>query len=130
MSKGCLLIRVVPGVQPADIDSGCFLIKPNKGGSRMKKLMFLVATMALIASVWTSPVFAVRSGGTLNFMAPYGGDLSSLDPAKTSRYQDYLVSMNIHRSLYRWDPGTNVPVIDLAESVDVSEDGLTYTFKL
>ncbi len=96
----------------------------------MKKLMFLVAAMALIASVWTSPVFAVRSGGTLNFMAPYGGDLSSLDPSKTSRYQDYLVSMNIHRSLYRWDPVTNVPVIDLAESVDVSEDGLNYTFKL
>jgi peptide/nickel transport system substrate-binding protein len=96
----------------------------------MKKLMFLAVSLALIASAWTSPVFAARSGGTLNFMAPYGGDLSSLDPAKTSRYQDYLVSMNIHRSLYRWDPKTNVPVLDLAESVNVSDDGLNYTFKL
>ncbi|MCD4721307.1 MAG: ABC transporter substrate-binding protein [Desulfobacula sp.] len=96
----------------------------------MKKLMFFTALLALVASAWVSPVFAARSGGTLNFMAPYGGDLSSLNPYTTSRYQDYLVSMNIHRSLYRWDAQKSIPVLDLAESVDISDDGLTYTYKL
>jgi len=96
----------------------------------MKKLMLFAVLLALVTSTWISPVFAARSGGTLNFMAPYGGDLSSLYPYTTSRYQDYLVSMNIHRSLYRWDAEKSIPVLDLAESVDVSDDGLTYTYKL
>ena len=96
----------------------------------MKKWMFTLALLAMTASVWISPAFSARSGGTLNFMAPYGGDLSSLYPYTTSRYQDYLVSMNIHRCLYRWDAQNNIPVPDLAETVEVSDDGLTYTFKL
>lgn len=94
----------------------------------MKKFTMLALILLLALSV--SPAFGARSGGTLNFMAPYGGDLFGLDPAKSSRYQDFLVSMNIHRSLYRWDAEKSVPVIDLPESVEVSEDGLIYTFKL
>ncbi len=94
----------------------------------MRKILIL--TMVLAIGLTTSPAFAARSGGTLNFMAPYGGDLFGLDPHKSTRYQDFLVGMNIHRSLYRWDPEKSLPVLELAESVTVSDDGLVYTYKL
>ncbi len=94
----------------------------------MRKI--LIVTLAICIGLSAAPAFAVRSGGTLNFMAPYGGDVYGLDLHKSSRYQDWLVGMNIHRSLYRWDAEQNVPVPDLAESVSVSDDGLVFTYKL
>ena len=70
-----------------------------------------------------------RSGGTLNFMAPYGGDVMTLDSQRTNRVQDYLIAMNIHRALFKWDAGKNRPVLDLAKSMEAADDGVTYTFK-
>ena len=58
-----------------------------------------------------------RPGGTLNFVAPYDGDLYGLDPHKCTRIQEFLVLMNIYRSLYRWDPDKSMPVLDLATKV-------------
>ena len=94
----------------------------------MRKILIL--TLILLFGLTASAVFAVRSGGTLNTMAPYGGDVFSLDLHNSTRYQDWLVGINIHRSLYKWDTEKNVPVPELAESVTVSEDGLVYTYKL
>lgn len=94
----------------------------------MKRWMLVMLALILVFSA--TPALAARSGGTLNFMAPYGGDLYGLDPHKSTRYQDWLVFMNIHRSLYRWDAETSTPQPDLAESVEVSDDGLVYTFKI
>ena len=94
----------------------------------MRKILML--TMVLLMGLTASAAFAVRSGGTLNTMAPYGGDLFGLDLHKSSRYQDWLVGMNIHRSLYKWDTEKNEPVPDLAESVTISDDGMVYTYKL
>jgi peptide/nickel transport system substrate-binding protein len=94
----------------------------------MRKVLIL--TLVLLFGLSASSVFAARSGGTLNTMAPYGGDLFGLDLHKSTRYQDWLVGINIHRSLYKWDTEKNVPALDLAESVTVSDDGLVYTYKL
>ena len=71
-----------------------------------------------------------RSGGTFNWVAPYGGDFSSLDPHLTERTQDFLALININSGLYKWSAAQKKPVLDLAKSVSVSEDGLTYTYKL
>ena len=90
----------------------------------------IIVLLALCIALATLPAWAARSGGTLNFMAPYGGDLFGLDPHHSTRYQDLLVAMNIHRTLYKWDAAQNEPVPELAESVAVSDDGLVYTFKL
>lgn len=94
----------------------------------MRKLLVLTLVLAMVLPGATA--LATRSGGTFNFMAPYGGDLFGLDPHNSTRYQDLLVSMNIHRSLYKWDAEKNEPVPELAESVSASEDGLVYTFTL
>ena len=96
----------------------------------MKKTWLLVSLSIVIVGIIAAPVFAERSGGTCSISAPYGGDFFSLDPHVTSRTQDYLATMNLHRSLYKWDAEQNKPVLDLAKSVDISEDGLTYTYKL
>ena len=90
----------------------------------------LIFSLVLLIGLSASFAFAARSGGTLNTMAPYGGDLFGLDPHKSTRYQDFLVGINIHRSLYRWDAEKSLPVPELAESVTVSDDGLVYTYKL
>ena len=94
----------------------------------MKKV--LVFSLVLLIGLTAASAFAARSGGTLNTMAPYGGDLFGLDLHKSTRYQDWLVGMNIHRTLYKWDTEKNVPAPDLAESVTVSDDGLVFTYKL
>jgi peptide/nickel transport system substrate-binding protein len=96
----------------------------------MKKTGILLLVGVLFLGLAVSNSWAARSGGTLNFMAPYGGDLYGLDPHKSTRVQDFLVSMNIQRCLYRWDPDLSKPVLDLATSVDVSADGLVYTYQL
>ncbi|MBW1695641.1 MAG: ABC transporter substrate-binding protein [Deltaproteobacteria bacterium] len=95
----------------------------------MKKLGYVFLAVVLLSTT-AGITMAARSGGTLNFMAPYGGDLFGLDPHKSTRVQDFLVSMNIHRSLYKWNPTRNEPVLDLAESAKVSDDGLVYTYRL
>ena len=96
----------------------------------MKKIVYLSAALVIAALALQRPASAQKHGGTLNFTAPYGRNLTGLNPYVTNRYQDFLVTMNIYRSLYRWDARKNEPVLDLAESVDISDDGLTYTFTL
>ena len=86
--------------------------------------------VVLYCLVAASAMAAPRSGGSFVFCAPYGGDLFSLDMHRTARTQDYIVGINLNRSLYRWDAATNQPVIDLAEGVSISDDGRVYTFDL
>ncbi len=71
-----------------------------------------------------------RAGGTLNFTAPYGSSFGTLDGHVSPNIQDQFITEAIHRSLYSWDTANNKPVLELASSVDVSEDGLVYTYHL
>jgi len=71
-----------------------------------------------------------RQGGTLVFSAPYGSSFSTMDVQTTPQTQDEIPALAIQRSLYKWNSATNEPELDLATSVDVSEDGLIYTYHL
>lgn len=95
----------------------------------MKKIGALILTVVLVFGVGGN-VMAERAGGTFNWIAPYGGDFHSLDPHISARTNDYLALINMNRGLYRWNPDTNAPTPELAETVTVSEDGLVYTYKL
>ncbi len=95
----------------------------------------MLKTLTLAAALLAGTALASfaeepRSGGVVNFTAPYGSSFSSLDMQSTPQTQDELWGIAVHRSLYRWDSDTNTPVLELASSVDVSEDGLVYTYKL
>ena len=96
----------------------------------MKKLLIAFVAVTLLVVPAMGQAQTPRPGGTLNFVAPYDGDLYGLDPHKCTRIQEFLVLMNIYRALYRWDPDKGVPVLDLATKVEVSPDGLTYTYQL
>ena len=54
----------------------------------------------------------------------------SLDPTKTTWTNDYGIIANIYGTLVGYEKGTRNLVPDLAESWDVSPDGLEYTFYL
>jgi len=95
----------------------------------MKKLSLLMAVLFLTAVI-SGKASAARSGGAFNFCAPYGGDLLTLDPQRSPNTNDLLVTMNIHRSLYGWDPEKNQPTLELGEKVDISADGLVYRIAL
>lgn len=71
-----------------------------------------------------------RRGGTLNFTAPYGSSFATLDIHASPNIQEHFITYAIHRSLYSWDSIANQPVLELADKVDVSEDGSTYTYHL
>ncbi|MEP9398952.1 ABC transporter substrate-binding protein [Mesorhizobium sp. KR2-14] len=71
-----------------------------------------------------------RSGGVINFVAPYGSSFSSLDIHASAQVQDEFWTKAIHRSLYDWDANDSKPVLGLATDASVSDDRLTYTYKL
>ncbi|MCG8633797.1 MAG: ABC transporter substrate-binding protein [Desulfobacterales bacterium] len=96
----------------------------------MKKKLVVCLSIFLISLIAGANAWAVRSGGTFVFCAPYGGDVFSLDMQRTGNTQDYIVGLNIFRSLYKWDAALNKPVLSLATKEDVSKDGMVYTFKL
>ena len=71
-----------------------------------------------------------QPGGKLVFVAPYGGSITSLDITATPHAQDEIVAKAMNASLYSWNADTNQPELELAESVEKSADGKTYTYKL
>lgn len=71
-----------------------------------------------------------QSGGKLIFTAPYGSSFSTMDVQSTPQTQDEIPALAIQRSLYKWNSGTNAPELDLATGVEVSEDGLVWTYTL
>ena len=97
----------------------------------MRKLIWLAAATAAIAGAGLAEAQETpRKGGTIRMTAPYAASFGSLDPQVTPRAQDDIVGKAIHRTLYNWDTAENKLVLELAKSVSVSEDGLTYTYKL
>jgi len=100
----------------------------------MRKLVWLAAAAALAAlatgAVQAQQAETPRKGGTLRMTAPYAASFGSLDPHVTPRAQDDIVGKAIQRSLYNWNTAANKLELELAKSVAVSADGLTYTYKL
>ena len=60
---------------------------------------------------------------------PLGGDPSSLEPALVSELYAGWISENLHATLLMYDDNNEL-VPYLAESYELSDDGLTYTFHL
>jgi len=71
---------------------------------------------------------ALAAGGSMT--VTYQSDVSTLDPAIGYDWQNWSMIKSLFDGLMDYAPGTTDLVPDLAESFTVSEDGLTYTFKL
>ena len=97
----------------------------------MRKLAWLaVAAIAVIGVGTANAQQTPRKGGALRMTAPYAASFGSLDPHVTPRAQDDIVGKALQRSLYNWNTAANKLELELAKSVSVSADGLTYTYKL
>lgn len=89
------------------------------------------ATLPIATNLLTgATVYAQGSedGGTLIFNN--GTNPSGLDPHITGAVASWYVMDQVFDRLLRLDPETSQPGPSLAESYEVSEDGLTYTFRL
>ncbi|OWJ65715.1 peptide ABC transporter substrate-binding protein [Inquilinus limosus] len=94
----------------------------------MKSL--LLAGAAALTLALASPAMAqdIKPGGTMT--VTYKDDVSTLDPAIGYDWQNWSMIKSLFDGLMDYKPGTTELVPDLAESFEVSADGLTYTFKL
>jgi oligopeptide transport system substrate-binding protein len=75
-----------------------------------------------------SPAEAARNSGTL--LLGNGAEPQDLDPQICTAYTDYNVLIALFEGLTCIDEATSQPVPGMAESWDVSPDGLSYTFHL
>ncbi len=69
-----------------------------------------------------------KPGGTLKITT--STDPVGLDPMISSAYSTALITEHVYNSLMQYDKELNDVTGDLAETVEISEDKLTYTFHL
>ncbi|MDQ3692620.1 MAG: ABC transporter substrate-binding protein [Chloroflexota bacterium] len=86
------------------------------------------STSATRPSVQTPADEADRQGGTLNLFSTQ--TIGRIDPLTTQANYLTVLAYNTFGQLVHYEAGTWIVVPDLAESWDVSDDGLTYTFRM
>jgi oligopeptide transport system substrate-binding protein len=59
-----------------------------------------------------------------------GAEPETLDPAKMTGNPEHMLAMALFEGLTTYDPKTLAPRPGMAESWEISKDGLTYTFKM
>jgi peptide/nickel transport system substrate-binding protein len=102
----------------------------------MPSLKFsILAAGALAASILLSPLAATiafadqpKQGGEV--VVTFKDDLATLDPAIGYDWNNWSIIKSIFDGLMDYKPGTTELTPDLAESYTISDDGMTYTFKL
>ncbi len=95
----------------------------------MKRLLIsAVAAVALLAAAPMTLAQSPKQGGAATIT--FNNDLTTLDPHVGYDWQNWSVIKSIFDGLMDYKPGTTELEPDLAESYTVSDDGLTYTFKL
>jgi ABC-type transport system substrate-binding protein len=98
----------------------------------MKKLLASTAVMLALslpgAAEEYTPDPAAKQGGTM--VMTYKDDVATLDPAIGYDWQNWSMIRSLFDGLMDYVPGTTDLRLGLAESFEISEDGLTYVFKL
>jgi ABC-type transport system substrate-binding protein len=92
-------------------------------------VLFLVLTAIAFGALATAaPAAEPKQGGSI--VITYKDDVVTLDPAIGYDWQNWSMIKSIFSGLMDYEPGTTTLKPDLAESYEVSPDGLTYTFHL
>ena len=93
--------------------------------SRRRFNLGAAGAMALAATgSWSRPTFAQgKPGGTL--IAAFSADPAGFDPQRGPSGMSHVVIEQVYSTLMALDPDAK-PYPELAESYEVSEDGLTY----
>ncbi|MCL4067050.1 ABC transporter substrate-binding protein [Pseudomonas sp. GX19020] len=93
----------------------------------MKKLILSTALASMMAM---SPTLAETPTPGGNMIVTYKDDVATLDPAIGYDWQNWSMIKSVFDGLMDYEPGTTTLRPGLAESYEISEDGLTYTFRL
>ena len=98
-----------------------------------RRLLLLVASLlaaVLLASACSStpPPQQGGEGGTLRLA--YLADMAQADPDVFYDIEGNTVILSVYEGLLKYKPDSTEVAPSLAESWEVSPDGLTYTFKL
>ncbi len=94
----------------------------------IKLAVALTAAAGLSLATPMASADDIKQGGRM--IVTYKDDVSTLDPAIGYDWQNWSMIKSLFNGLMDYKPGTTELTLDLAESMDISEDGLTYTFKL
>lgn len=96
---------------------------------RLKSLASVLALSGAVAvsATFASDAFAQTMGGDV--VVVQGSNPPSLDAMSTSSQASRNINMNMYETLYGFSEDVK-PIPILAETVNISEDGLTYTFPL
>ena len=91
---------------------------------------FLISGVAAVALLTAAPALAQtpKPGGEI--VVTYQNDVATLDPAIGYDWQNWSMIKSLFDGLMDYEPGTSTLRTDLAESYEISEDGMTFTFKL
>ncbi|MFQ6074613.1 MAG: ABC transporter substrate-binding protein [Candidatus Bathyarchaeia archaeon] len=98
----------------------------------MRRSVVIVLAVAVVVIVAASAYFLWFSAPPVKqeLVVRLWADVDQLDPQVDSLTADFAVITNIYNALVRFKHGTGEIEPDLAESWSVSDDGLTWTFKL
>jgi peptide/nickel transport system substrate-binding protein/oligopeptide transport system substrate-binding protein len=87
-----------------------------------------MASVVALAPLSVMAQDAPKQGGDI--IVTYKDDIATLDPAIGYDWVNWSMIKSLYSRLMDYEPGTPNLVPSLAESFTVSDDGLTYTFKL
>ena len=94
----------------------------------MKKTLALVMVLMLALCGLAVPAFAEEGQSVLHYSI--SDDPQQMDPSLNTYSRSSLVLQNLFQGLYKLGPDGSTFIPACAESYEVSEDGMHYTFKL
>lgn len=98
--------------------------------SKLKRIFATVLVAAISMSVMAGCGASKNSSGSDQVLTyNLNADPATLDPALNNAVDGAIVLVNLFEGLYKLDEN-NKAIPGVAESVDISEDGTVYTFKL
>lgn len=92
----------------------------------MKKTLSILLSAVLLCTAF---IGCSRTQDKINIVYPFNAEVNSYDPQVAATGDEYLIIENTFEGLIRIDADGNVTK-GVADSWDISSDGLTYTFKL
>ncbi len=94
----------------------------------MSRVLSTALTATALVALSIGALAQPKQGGQM--VVTYKDDISTFDPAIGYDWQNWSMIKSLFDGLMDYKPGTTELIPDLAESYEISEDGLVYTFKL
>jgi peptide/nickel transport system substrate-binding protein len=102
---------------------------PDRTHPRPLRHLVTLGLVVLMASL-AAPLAFAQSDETLTVRARNGADIDTMDPAFYQGNEENNIDLVLYSKLLRYEPNSTDVVLDAAESIELSEDGLSIDFTL